>query len=37
MFPEETPLDIPVILVSTYYGSDLSQQIKLGEALSFLR
>ncbi|GAA5889049.1 hypothetical protein JCM6882_009728 [Rhodosporidiobolus microsporus] len=36
LFPEETPLDIPVIQVSTYHGYDLEQQYKLGEVAARL-
>ncbi|KAG7286906.1 hypothetical protein NEMBOFW57_006406 [Staphylotrichum longicolle] len=37
MFPEEKPLDIPVIQVSTYHGYDLESQIRLGEIFESLR
>ncbi|GAA6008705.1 hypothetical protein JCM10207_001692 [Rhodosporidiobolus poonsookiae] len=37
MFPEETPLDVPIVQVSTYHGYDLAQQLKLGEAVARLR
>lgn len=37
MFPDSSPLDVPVILISTYFGSDLSLQIRLGKAVSALR
>lgn len=36
-FPEDAPLDIPVVLVSTYHGRDLAAQLALGRALSDLR
>lgn len=37
LFPEDNPLEIPVVLVSTYHGSNLEQQIALGETISKLR
>ncbi|KAI0848630.1 Extradiol ring-cleavage dioxygenase, class III enzyme, subunit B [Daldinia vernicosa] len=37
MFPTETPLDVPVVQVSTFYGYDLESQIRLGEAVASLR
>ncbi|KAH7069950.1 Extradiol ring-cleavage dioxygenase, class III enzyme, subunit B [Paraphoma chrysanthemicola] len=37
MFPPETPLDIPIIQVSTFHGYDLKSQIRLGEVLGPLR
>ncbi|KAL4909683.1 hypothetical protein BDW74DRAFT_173176 [Aspergillus multicolor] len=37
MFPEETPLDIPLIQISTFHGYDLESQIRLGEAIQSLR
>ncbi|OQE44678.1 hypothetical protein PENCOP_c002G03325 [Penicillium coprophilum] len=37
MFPEEKPLDIPVIQISTFHGYDLESQIRLGQALESLR
>lgn len=37
MFPEDSPLDVPLIQVSTYHGYDLASQIALGEALRPLR
>ncbi|KAJ5951942.1 uncharacterized protein N7479_010355 [Penicillium vulpinum] len=37
MFPDETPLDIPVIQISTFHGTDLEIQIRLGQALQSLR
>ncbi|BCS23751.1 DODA-type extradiol aromatic ring-opening family dioxygenase [Aspergillus puulaauensis] len=37
MFPEERPLDIPLIQVSTFHGYDLASQIRLGEAVHSLR
>jgi aromatic ring-opening dioxygenase catalytic subunit (LigB family) len=37
MFPEETPLDVPVIQVSTFHGYDLASQIRLGEVVGALR
>ncbi|KAJ5781158.1 Extradiol ring-cleavage dioxygenase class III enzyme subunit B [Penicillium paradoxum] len=37
MFPEENPLDIPVIQISTFHGYDLASQIRLGQALQSLR
>ncbi|KAI1776322.1 Extradiol ring-cleavage dioxygenase, class III enzyme, subunit B [Hypoxylon cercidicola] len=37
MFPPETPLDIPVVQVSTFHGYDLESQIRLGEAVASLR
>ncbi len=37
MFPEEKPLDIPTIQVSTYYGYDLESQVRLGEIFESLR
>ncbi|KAL4887587.1 Extradiol ring-cleavage dioxygenase, class III enzyme, subunit B [Aspergillus karnatakaensis] len=37
MFPEEKPLDVPVILVSTFHGYNLESQIRLGEVFKSLR
>ncbi|KAL3473946.1 Extradiol ring-cleavage dioxygenase, class III enzyme, subunit B [Aspergillus californicus] len=37
MFPENDPLDIPIIQVSTFHGYDLASQIRLGQALQLLR
>ncbi|KAJ5355951.1 hypothetical protein N7517_010560 [Penicillium concentricum] len=37
MFPDEKPLDIPVIQISTFHGYDLESQIRLGQALQSLR
>ncbi|KXG47231.1 Extradiol ring-cleavage dioxygenase, class III enzyme, subunit B [Penicillium griseofulvum] len=37
MFPNEKPLDIPVIQISTFHGNDLESQIRLGQALQSLR
>lgn len=37
MFPPETPLDIPLVQVSTFHGYDLASQHRLGEALQSLR
>ncbi|KAL2841007.1 Extradiol ring-cleavage dioxygenase, class III enzyme, subunit B [Aspergillus pseudoustus] len=38
MFPEETsPLDVPIVQVSTFHGYDLASQILLGEAVRELR
>ncbi|KAI0897790.1 Extradiol ring-cleavage dioxygenase, class III enzyme, subunit B [Annulohypoxylon nitens] len=37
MFPPETPLDIPVVQVSTFHGYGLESQIRLGEAVASLR
>jgi len=37
MFPEEKPLDIPIIQVSTYHGYDLESQVRLGELFESLR
>ncbi|KAL4963297.1 DODA-type extradiol aromatic ring-opening family dioxygenase [Aspergillus stella-maris] len=37
MFPEERPLDVPLIQVSTFHGYDLESQILLGEAIHSLR
>ncbi|KGO48140.1 Extradiol ring-cleavage dioxygenase, class III enzyme, subunit B [Penicillium expansum] len=37
MFPSEKPLDIPVIQISTFHGTDLESQIRLGQALKSLR
>jgi aromatic ring-opening dioxygenase catalytic subunit (LigB family) len=37
MFPEDTPLDIPVIQVSTFHGYNLASQIRLGEVVGALR
>jgi len=37
MFPPERPLDIPIVLVSTFHGYDLASQLRLGEALRSLR
>lgn len=37
MFPEERPLDVPLIQVSTFHGYDLASQIRLGEAIQLLR
>ncbi|KAJ5177640.1 uncharacterized protein N7500_000339 [Penicillium coprophilum] len=37
MFPEEKPLDIPVIQISTFHGYNLESQIRLGQALESLR
>ncbi|KAL2817078.1 Extradiol ring-cleavage dioxygenase, class III enzyme, subunit B [Aspergillus cavernicola] len=37
MFPEETPLDIPIIQISTFHGYDLASQIRLGQAFEWLR
>ncbi|KAL5420815.1 hypothetical protein PMIN04_006142 [Paraphaeosphaeria minitans] len=37
MFPPEYPLDVPIILVSTYHGYDLESQIRLGEVIKSLR
>lgn len=36
-FPEERPLNIPVVLLSTYHGRDLASQLALGRALADLR
>ncbi|KAJ5607115.1 hypothetical protein N7537_003734 [Penicillium hordei] len=37
MFPNEKPLDIPVIQISTFHGTNLESQIRLGQALQSLR
>ncbi|ERS98266.1 hypothetical protein HMPREF1624_05049 [Sporothrix schenckii ATCC 58251] len=37
MFPEDAPLDLPVVQVSTLHGPDLASQVRLGEALGALR
>ncbi|GAA5865060.1 hypothetical protein JCM8547_007699 [Rhodosporidiobolus lusitaniae] len=37
LFPEEAPLDLPIIQVSTFHGYDLAIQYKLGEALARLK
>ncbi|GAA6041784.1 hypothetical protein JCM8097_007159 [Rhodosporidiobolus ruineniae] len=37
LFPPETPLDIPIVQISTFHGYDLAQQFKLGEAVRRLR
>jgi aromatic ring-opening dioxygenase catalytic subunit (LigB family) len=37
MFPKESPLDVPVIQVSTFHGYDLESQIRLGEVVGALR
>jgi len=37
MFPEESPLDVPIIQVGTFHGYDLRHQIELGEAVQGLR
>ncbi|KAL4978463.1 Extradiol ring-cleavage dioxygenase, class III enzyme, subunit B [Aspergillus desertorum] len=37
MFPEDRPLDIPLIQISTFHGYHLESQIRLGEALHSLR
>jgi len=37
MFPEDSPLDIPIIQVGTFHGYDLKHQIELGEAVQELR
>jgi 4,5-DOPA dioxygenase extradiol len=37
LFPEETPLDVPVIQVSTVHGYDLASQYKLGEVAALLK
>ncbi|KAL1896339.1 hypothetical protein Sste5346_004724 [Sporothrix stenoceras] len=37
MFPDEAPLEIPVVQVSTFHGYDLASQVRLGEALAALR
>jgi 4,5-DOPA dioxygenase extradiol len=37
MFPEDNPLDLPVIQVSTFHGYDLQSQIQLGEVFQELR
>ncbi|KAL3457530.1 Extradiol ring-cleavage dioxygenase, class III enzyme, subunit B [Aspergillus heterothallicus] len=37
MFPGGSPLDVPIIQVSTFHGYDLASQIRLGEALAELR
>ncbi|KAI2641671.1 Extradiol ring-cleavage dioxygenase, class III enzyme, subunit B [Hypomontagnella submonticulosa] len=37
MFPPESPLDIPIVQVSTFHGYDLESQIRLGEAVATLR
>ncbi|KAK6069983.1 aromatic ring-opening dioxygenase [Seiridium cupressi] len=37
MFPEDDPLDVPIIQVSTFHGYNLESQIRLGEAFNSLR
>ncbi|KAI2621699.1 Extradiol ring-cleavage dioxygenase, class III enzyme, subunit B [Hypoxylon sp. NC1633] len=37
MFPPDSPLDVPVIQVSTFNGYDLASQVRLGEAVASLR
>ncbi|KAH8199727.1 hypothetical protein TruAng_006135 [Truncatella angustata] len=37
MFPEDDPLDVPIIQVSTFHGYDLESQIRLGELFNSFR
>ncbi|KAH6654746.1 Extradiol ring-cleavage dioxygenase, class III enzyme, subunit B [Truncatella angustata] len=37
MFPEDDPLDVPIIQVSTFHGYDLESQIRLGELFNCLQ
>ncbi|KAL2784691.1 Extradiol ring-cleavage dioxygenase, class III enzyme, subunit B [Aspergillus keveii] len=37
MFPEENPLDVPVIQISMFHGYDLASQVRLGEVVGALR